>query len=68
MLCTNLTSFIKPTIRGKRRGLVIDKPESKSQVQAQSEKGKTNLDSGLSLKSYSWVCPCRLESGQDYYQ
>ena len=32
----------------------IDKPKSKSQVQAQSqiEKGKTNFDSGLSLKSY----------------
>ena len=32
----------------------IDKPESKSQVQAQSqmEKGKGNLDSGLSLKSH----------------
>ena len=31
-----------------------DKPESKSQVQAQSqiEKGKRNLDSGLSLKSH----------------
>ena len=26
--------------------LNIDKPESKSQVQAQSEKGKRNLDSG----------------------
>ena len=32
----------------------IDKPESKSQVQSQSqiEKGKRNLDSGLSLKSH----------------
>ena len=32
----------------------IDKPESKSQVQAQSqiEKGKRILDSGLSVKSY----------------
>ena len=32
----------------------IDKPESKFQVQAQSqiEKGKRNLDPGLSLKSY----------------
>ena len=29
----------------------IDKTESKSQVQAQSEKGKRNVDSGLSLKS-----------------
>ena len=36
----------------------IDKPESKSRVQAQSqiEKGKRNLESGLSLKSH------RLES------
>ena len=34
--------------------LNIDKPESKSQVQAESqiEKGKRNMDSGLSLKSY----------------
>ena len=33
---------------------IIDKPESKSQVQAASqiEKGIRNLDSGLSLKSY----------------
>ena len=32
----------------------IDNPESKSQVQAQSqiEKGKRHLDSGLPLKSY----------------
>ena len=33
---------------------IVNKPESKSQVQAQSqiEKVKRNLDSGLSLKSY----------------
>ena len=34
--------------------LNIDKPESKSQVQAESqiEKGKRNMDSELSLKSH----------------
>ena len=32
--------------------LKTDKPESKSQAQSQIEKGKGNLDSGLSLKSY----------------
>ena len=31
---------------------LFDKPKSKSQIQAQIEKGKRNLDSGLSLKSY----------------
>ena len=31
---------------------IIDKTESKSRVQSPSQKGKRNLDSGLSLKSY----------------
>ena len=38
---------------------VIDKPESKSKVPSPSPKGKRNLDSGLSLKSYGPppLCP-----------
>ena len=45
--------------RQRVRMMAIDKPKSKSQVQAKSqiEKGKRNLDFGLSLKSYGPPTP-----------
>ena len=54
LLSSVVTNYSKSKDQIVVYGIHIDKPKSKSQVQAQSqiEKGKRNLDSGLSLNSY----------------
>ena len=46
-----MTSPPSPSCKFQSKVVHFDKPEFKSQVQAQSVKRKRNLDSGLSLKS-----------------